>query len=420
MLSVIKSLIPKSIFRALQPPYHYALAFIGALAYRFPSRKLTVIGVTGTKGKSTTIELIGAIFETAGYKTALSNTVRFKVNAESTPNRYKMTMPGRFFMQKFLRQAVKAGCTHAVIELTSEGAVQYRHKFIELDALVVTNIAPEHIESHGSYENYVAAKLSLAESLAYSSKPRRLLVVNKDDKEALRFLSTKNVEKHTYSLKDAESHRTYENGIEFKWRGEHIKSLLRGTFNIYNMLAAAACAQYCDISQQHIAGALSKFPGVPGRMEKIDEGQNFEVIVDYAHTPESLEAVYQTFEDKRKICVLGNTGGGRDKWKRPKMGGIVSRHCDEIILTNEDPYDEDPRAIVDEMAKGMDKTPQIIMDRREAIAAALSKAAAGDVVLITGKGTDHFIMGPRGEKTPWSDAEVAREEVKKLLHARTA
>ncbi|HYF29045.1 MAG TPA: cyanophycin synthetase, partial [Candidatus Paceibacterota bacterium] len=147
--------------------------------------------------------------------------------------------------------------------------------------------------------------------------------------------------------------------------------------------------------------------------ERIEEGQGFQAVVDYAHTPDSLAALYSAYPG-RKICVLGNTGGGRDTWKRPEMGRIADEACDEVILTNEDPYDEDPRAIVEAMAAGMKRAPKIIMDRREAIGAALSLARPGDAVLITGKGTDPYIMEANGKKTPWSDAAVVREELKKL------
>ncbi|MBX4191957.1 hypothetical protein KW798_00510, partial [Candidatus Parcubacteria bacterium] len=166
MKSFLKKILPVPVLGA----YHFLLAQVGALIYGFPSRTLFVIGVTGTKGKSTTTELINAILREAGYKTAVASTIHFTIGHESEPNLFKMTMPGRFFLQRFLRKAVSKGATHAVIEMTSEGAKQFRHKGIDLDALVFTNLAPEHIESHGSLENYVAAKLSIAKNMETSSK----------------------------------------------------------------------------------------------------------------------------------------------------------------------------------------------------------------------------------------------------------
>src|SRR3989344_2757002 len=410
MLRAIKKLIPKPLFQL----YHYKLALLGAIVNRFPSRKLFVIGVTGTKGKSSTTEILNAILEEAGYKTALSNTIRFKIGDSSEPNMYKMSMPWRFFMQFFLARAAKAGCTHAIIEITSEGARQFRNKWIDLDALIFTNLSPAHIESHGSYEKKRDMKVAIARALEKSHKPKKYIVVNADDPEAFRFLYIKADKKVTYSLKDAEPYEVSQNGFKFNWRGGEIKSPLTGVFNIYNTLAAATCASEIGINDATIRKTIETFSEIKGRVERVNidgAGQNFDVIVDYAHTIDSLEKLYQAFPDQRKICVLGNTGGGRDTWKRPGMAKIADKYCDHIILTNEDPYDEDPIKIVNEMKTAITAKPcEIIMDRRAAIARALSLARAGDAVLISGKGTDPFIMGPRGAKLPWSDAEVAREE----------
>jgi UDP-N-acetylmuramoyl-L-alanyl-D-glutamate--2,6-diaminopimelate ligase len=385
----------------LRAIYHYLWAVAGALWYRFPSRSLYLVGITGTKGKTTTTELVNAILEEAGYKTALSSTLRFKIANESKPNLKKMSMPGRGFLQKFLRQAQAAGCTHVVLEMTSQGVPQFRHKFIDLDALIFTNLAPEHIDSHGSYENYRAAKLAIAESLAHSSKPRKLLVVNADDKEADKFLAIKGPEKVTFSLAKQPSYTS--------------ASQLIGDFNKYNILAAGTFANAIGISDEVIIRAVQKFKGVQGRMEQV-LGAPFQIIVDYAHTPDSLEAVYQAFPNQRKIAVLGGTGGGRDKWKRPVMGALAEKYCDQIFFTDEDPYDENPETIVNEVVGGVkDKNKyQIIMNRREAIAAALRAARPNDVVLITGKGTDPYIMRAHGTKEPWSDYKVAQEELTKI------
>ena len=416
ILYKIKKIIPTGLIEKLRPIYHYKLAFLGALIYRFPSRRINVVAVTGTKGKTSVVEITGALLEEAGYKVALASTLRFKIGDKSENNLFKMTMPGRFFLQKFLRSAVRAGCQYAVIEMTSEGAKQYRHKFIELDALIFTNLAPEHIESHGSYGEYVKAKLKIAKALEKSKKPRRILVVNQDDAEAPKFLEAKVPEKYTYSLKDAEPFVLQKEGLEMTFGGEKIKSHLSGVFNIYNMLGAAIYAKSQNISAEILKSALEKFKGIRGRVERIDEGQDFTVIVDYAHTPDSLEKLYEAFQNQKKICVLGNTGGGRDKWKRKEMAKIAEKHCSEIILTNEDPYDEDPKAIVDEMKNAIKETPvEIIMDRRQALNEATKRAKTGDAVLITGKGTDPYIMGPKGAKTPWSDSAVAHEELRKIL-----
>ena len=385
--------------KILRHIYHYLFAYASAIWYHSPSRELYIVAVTGTKGKTTTTELVSAILEKAGYKTAISSTLRFKIADKSNANLKKMTMPGRGFLQKTLRQAVKAGCTHAVLEMSSEGAAQFRHKFIDLDALIFTNLTPEHIESHGSYENYVKAKLGIAHSLVVSPKPNKILIVNTDSAEANLFLSTKVSKKATYNLKQAEL-----------WM-----EILPGKFNLYNVLAAITFARTLGIDEKIIRQAIGNFKTVRGRMENVSQ-TNFDVIVDYAHTAESLKQVYETYPNRRKLCVLGGTGGGRDTRKRPIMGGLADTYCDQIFLTDEDPYDEDPEKIINDVASGIKNKSKmkIIIDRREAIATAIKAAKPTDVILITGKGTDPCIMGPKGTQTPWNDAEVAKDELAKV------
>ncbi len=412
ILRTIKNIVPEWILNIVLPTYHFVLAFISALVYWFPSRRVTVIGITGTKGKTSTTEILSAILEEAGYKTAVAGTLRFKIGNEVTENKYKMTMPGRFFLQRFMRKAQKAECQFVILEMTSQGVLQSRHRFISLDALIFTNLAPEHIEAHGSYENYRDAKLKLAKLLERSRKKSRAMISNVDDKEGERFLSVRVPYKYPYSLKDAEPYTLLKDGSEMTVDETPIHTHLAGAFNIYNMLAAIRCAQHFGVTIQSAKDALENFKGIRGRLEYIDEGQDFNVIVDYAHTPDSLEKVYEVFQTSKKICVLGNTGGGRDKWKRKEMAKIAEKHCSTIILTNEDPYDENPQDIVDEMARAISIPKyRIIMDRREAIKEAINIAETGDTVLITGKGTDPYIMGPNGTKMDWDDAMVAREEL---------
>jgi len=420
-----RKIIPKKIFKAAQPAYHWLMAFLSALIYRFPSRKIFVLGVTGTKGKTSTVEIISAILEEAGYKTAVASSLRFKINKEFQKNEHKMTMPGRFFTQKFLRKAVKEKCRYALLEMTSEGAAQHRHKFIELNALVFTNLAPEHIESHGSFENYRNAKLKLFKALGKSKTKNKIIIVNEDDKNADYFLNFDVPQKIKYGLKNLESYELKSDGIDFQINGQKISSKLYGEFNLYNILAAIAFAKSQNIEAGTIKKAIEKFSGIEGRMEEIkleplDSArgeQNFNVIVDYAHTPDSLEKVYKVFQNTRKICVLGSAGGGRDKWKRPEMGKIAATHCDEIILTNEDPYDENPATIIEEIEAGFSqiRNYEKILDRREAIKKALELAQTGDTVIITGKGAEPWLMGPNGTKIKWDDREIVREELKKIL-----
>ncbi|OGC88755.1 hypothetical protein A2419_03280 [Candidatus Adlerbacteria bacterium RIFOXYC1_FULL_48_26] len=412
---MIRDLIPKRVIGW----YHLLFAYAGAVVCRFPSKKLFVIGVTGTKGKSTTSELVRTLLAANGHKVALASTVQFKIGDQSEPNLFKMTMPGRAYLQKFLRKAVDAGCTHAVIEMTSEGARQFRHKGIELDALIFTNLQPEHIESHGSMEAYVAAKLKLAQHLEESKKRPRYIVANVDDRYGETFLNI-DVEHHLpFSLQDAQPYTVDDTSVRFVYKGGTLFTApMPGLFNLRNILAAITLCDALGVPQNVMRKALEHVPAVAGRAESVECGQDFRVVVDYAHTPDSLEALLEAYKGKDIICVMGSTGGGRDQWKRPQMGKIADERASAAILTNEDPYDEDPNKIVNEIASGfVVHKPQVILDRREAIAAALRLAHKGSVVLITGKGTDPYIMGPRKSKQEWSDRKVAEEELQKLLNA---
>ncbi len=412
-----KRLIPISILKAIQPLYHYVLALLGAVIYQFPSKEITIIGVTGTKGKSSVVEILNAILEADGKRTAVSGTIRFKIGEKSERNLYKMTMPGRFFVHRFLREAVNAGCEVAIMEMTSEGVRQYRHKFIHLDALVFTNLSPEHIESHGSYEKYIAAKLELAKALEVSKKRPRFMIANSDDDHGQKFLDAKVEYTLPYGLSDLELHNLNKDDISLVIEGSTIRVPLIGLFNVYNCLAAITAARAFGVPLKTIHTALSNLPPIKGRVElfKSPKGADRKItaVVDYAHTPDSLEKLYKAFEKETKIAVLGNTGGGRDKWKRPEMGRLAGEYCSRVIFTNEDPYDEDPLKIVEEMSRGIDDESKftIIMDRRKAIRTALEEAPNGSVILISGKGTDPYIMGPHNIKTPWSDAKVVQQEM---------
>ncbi|OGJ56598.1 hypothetical protein A2635_00595 [Candidatus Peribacteria bacterium RIFCSPHIGHO2_01_FULL_51_9] len=432
---IIESILPESVLSA----YHFALPHLAAVLFGFPSRKFLVIAVTGTKGKSSVSEMINAILEEAGHKTALINSIRFKIAEKEERNLTRMSMPGRFFIQRFLHDARVAGCTAVILEMTSEGARQHRHRAIDLDALVFTDLAPEHIERHGSYEAYADAKFSIGLQLARSKKNPRVIVANADDEQSARYLALPVEKRVSFSLSRQNPWEAGERGGHFTFEGEKITIHLPGEFSLKNALAACSLAHALGIDTATIARSLGKIQKIPGRGERIDEGQAFTVVVDYAHTPDSLRALYDAYAaprlgsrpsheatagtagPKRKlICVLGNTGGGRDTWKRPVMGKIAYDTCDEVILTNEDPYDEDPRAIVDQMAAGMSASGgepsklTITIDRREAIHEALTRAKASDVVLISGKGTDPCICVENGKKIPWSDAAVAREELRRL------
>lgn len=420
LLDFFKRWLPKSVLNSVRPPYHYLLAYLAALYYRHPSREIMVIGVTGTKGKSSVTELMARVLSQSGYKVASLSTIAFTINGEAERNLFKMTMPGRFFVQSFLRRAVNAGCTHAVIEMTSEGARQFRHRFIEIDALIFTNLTPEHIESHGSFAAYKAAKLSIAAAVANSTKRPRYLVANVDDEHGQAFLNYEVEHRLPYSIKDMSLYSLHKDSVSLVFGDTTIRVPLVGLFNVYNVLAVITLAKQLGLSLSDIDKALRNLPPIRGRVEQFSSPKTapkqITAVVDYAHTPDSLEKLYQAFPNVVKVCVLGNTGGGRDTWKRPEMGALAERYCEQVILTNEDPYDEDPRSIVEAMRDGMtdQSKVEIIMDRRLAIRTAIKNCPPGGYVIVSGKGTDPYIMGPRGSKLVWSDAAVVKEELAAL------
>lgn len=421
----MKRFIPGFILRG----YHFILAFVAALWYRFPSRKLVVVGITGTNGKSTVVHLVHEIFHEAGYKVASVSSLRFKIGGEETRNTLKMTMPGRFFMQRFLRKAADERCDIAIVEVTSEGIRQFRHSFIDFDTAAFTNVTPEHIESHGSFEKYRATKVKLFEAVANSRKRGRTIILNGDDPSCEEFIKTQKSDAWIYGLKDLSAwqkfgptvvpsgHTIGEKEMRFFYSGTDFTLHMQGEFNLYNALCALTIGLSRGVEPKLIRSAFEKISLVPGRLEIVLEPPQavYSVIVDYAHTPDALQKVYKTLKkpNKKLICVLGGTGGGRDKWKRPEMGKIADEYCDEIILTNEDPYDEDPRSIVDEVAEGIQKKkPHIIIDRKDAIEKAMSMASADDTVVITGKGAEPLMALEGGKKIPWDDREVVREVFK--------
>ncbi|OGF61491.1 hypothetical protein A2662_00700 [Candidatus Giovannonibacteria bacterium RIFCSPHIGHO2_01_FULL_45_33] len=409
VLRLIKKIIPKPVFRFFQPYYHRALAEAAMIIYGFPSQKMKVIGVTGTNGKTTFVHLLSAILEEAGEPVASVSSLRFKiftrpdlgVKNDEWKNTLKMTMPGRFAVQKFLRKAANAGCKYAVLEVTSEGIKQFRHKGIKFYMAILTNVTPEHIESHGTFENYRAAKAELF-------REAKIHILNGEDPSIEYFIKIPSGEKVIYSEKDLPK--------DFNLK-------LLGRFNAENAVAAYHAARILGVDREIIKKVLESFENIPGRVEFIQHGP-FSAVVDYAHTPDALEKVYETLRGvtaNKMICVLGSAGGGRDKWKRSEMGKIAAKYCDSIILTNEDPYDEDPKKIIADVEKGVlfswssqTMKYQIIIDRREAIGTALNSAEQGDTVIVTGKGTEPWMMGPNGTKTPWDDREVVREELKKI------
>ena len=383
---MLKESIKKIIPDFLLSSYHYFLSWMGAFLYGFPSCKLIVIGVTGTSGKSTVVELTARIFEEARFKVASLSSIKFKIGHKEWENKLKMTMPGRMKLQRFLKQAIKAGCKYMVLEVTSEGIKQFRHKFIDFDVAVLTNLSPEHIEAHGSFEKYRAAKAKLFQ------QTKKIHIINIDDKNAEYFLKIPAKQKIKYGIND-------KNLLP-----EHFNLL--GRFNLYNAITATKIAMSQRVSLEVCKRALEKVKGIPGRMEIVIK-EPFTVIIDYAHTPEALKKVYKTLSGRRMVCVLGACGGGRDKWKRPVLGKIAAEYCQEAIITNEDPYDENPMEIIEQVIGNTNARK--VLDRRQAIGQALKLAQPGDIVIITGKGSEPWMCIKGGKKIPWDDRQMVKD-----------
>jgi len=417
--------------------YHLFLAWLGAVRYSFPSRKLFVIGVTGTKGKSTTIELINAILEAAGKKTALVSTVRYKIAGESHRNTTGMSMPGRFFLQKFLRQAAHAGSKYAILEVTSQGLAQNRHRFIDFDTAVWTNLHPEHIESHGSFAAYRAIKVNFFRYVAeHSRKKNKTFFINEHDLSKRHFFDAVigrraglPAGKQTYFVSREEFIRKELNGGK-----ESIGDWLAADFNLENAAFATMVGYSLGISWPIIQKALAAFTGIPGRMEYVCRTP-YAVVVDYAHTPESLEGFYKAIRTDmgahgnargKIIAVLGSAGGGRDKWKRPVLGKIAGRYAGAVILTSEDPYDDDPVKIAAEIEDGVKEACRenkgcavmTILDRRKAIFTAVKMASAGDTIALTGMGSEATLSLAHGKKIPWDERKIAEEAIRMRLQTK--
>jgi len=401
VLDIGRKLIPRSIFKFTQPYYHGFLSILGGIFYGFPSKNLKIIAVTGTKGKSTVVYMTTRIFEKAGIPVASIGSLGFKIKDKTWPNSLKMTMPGRMKLQKFLYNAKKSGAKYVILEATSEGLAQNRLAGINVNCAVFTGIHKEHIESHGSFENYLQAKQKLF------FKTNAIHIINIDDKHSKDFIEIKSDQKITFGMQEGDVNQ----------KDTELKLKLVGNFNIYNGLAALAISKAYGINPKEAKNELEKIEKVPGRMEFIKKGQPFDVVVDYAHTPDSLEKVYQTLkkDNSKLVCVLGAAGGGRDKWKRSSFGRIAEKYCDEIVLTNEDPYDENPEEILQEIVSGfsnLNNGYNLIINRQDAIKKALSLAKKDDTVIITGKGSETSMAVSNNKKIQWSDKAVVEEFLK--------
>lgn len=421
--------------------YHYCVALAGALWYGFPAKKMIVIGVTGTKGKTTAANFIWACLMAGGHKTGMIGTANIRIGERECLNSYHMTMPGRFTIQKLMAEMVKSGCTFCIVETSSEGVLQYRHVGVTYDIGVFTNLTPEHLPSHGgSFDTYKAAKgvmfaaLSSYRKIIDGKTIERVIIANNDSEHADYYLHFAADRKITFAMSNsadvvADHIRETEDGVDFEIAHTSFTLRILGKFNIANALPAIIIARLFDVDDRAIGRGLNDLRVIPGRMEQIGGGQQFVVLVDYAHEKQSITNVLQTANAMKRpgaktIILLGAEGGGRDKAKRPVMGELAATLADCVVVSNVDPYEDDPTQIAEDIAVSAEKFGKIrnknlfvTEDRREGIRKALSLAHEHDIVLITGKGAEQsIIIG--GKSFPWDDRDVVREELHHLLRTQ--
>jgi len=409
--------------------YHRLVAILAAVYYRFPADKMTVVGITGTKGKTTTTNLIANILKVAGYQAGMASTVNFQIGHNRWINDSKQTTPKPFRLQKLLRRMVNAGCKYAVLEVSSHAITQSRIWGINFDVAVVTNAANDHLEYHGGFNSYLATKGRLFEKVSTGRRKfgvPKILVVNSDDEHFSFFNQYVADRKISYGIKGG---TIYANDIKKGPEGVHfvlkvpnnqiaVELKLPGEFNVSNALAASSVALSLQVPIEKIKEGLEESSVIAGRCEHVRVGQKFDVIVDYAHTTESLRhllKLYKGLTPGRLFAVFGATGD-RDRVKRPLMGGVANQLADYIILTNDDPFNEQPWDIIEEIAKGVPRQEGHafwkIMDRKEAIRLALTLAREGDTVVCAGMGAeDVLVIG--NKRIPWNEKKIIEELLKR-------
>ena len=443
IMRFIKKLLPQS-FKNL---YHLAQAILASFWYGNPSRKIRVIGVTGTDGKTTTVQMIAKILEKANRKVAVASTINFMINGKEEKNLSHYTTESPFALQKFIRQAVDNDCEYLVLETSSHALDQHRAWGVPYAVAVITNVTREHLDYHKTMEKYRAAKRELFKNVAKqisvishqpasSADRSSVIVVNAEMERPAEFLNFDVSKKFVYSVKgnrlpmtDDRLQYVYAEKIElginyskFKIQNSKFTLNIPGLFNIENALAATCVAIGEGIDLAQASEALSEIKGVVGRMEAVANEIGANILVDFALTPNALEKLYGLLASVKKptakiIAILGSCGD-RDQGKRPLMGEIVAKYADIVILTNEEPYHEEPQAIIDQIFAGIkNKTENEnlwrILDRREAIAKALSLANKDDIVCITGMGNfETMVVGD--QKLQWNDKQVIQEELGKM------
>lgn len=441
MLHKLKQFIPEPLLSV----YHFVLAKLAVLLYNNPSKKLIVIGVTGTNGKSSTTQFVAQLLTEMGKKVGYTTTAGFSIAGREIENRMKMTMPGRFYLQRLLRDMVRAGCTHAVIETSSQGLIQFRHIGLNYDVAVFTNLTPEHIEAHGGFDAYKKAKGILFEHL--TNRPRKtikgklipkVIVANTDDEHAsyyLEFSADKYIT-FSWSGKPSENHLvgSYKkqtlNETLISVNKEETQLFLHAAFQHKNALAAIATVVGVGESLHETIKAVHALKPIAGRFEFINAEQPFLVIVDYAYEPYAIQALLdgvKALRPKRIIGVHGSAGGGRDIARRHPIGFMAGTQEDVVVVTNEDPYDENPRKIIEDVAQGVKDAGKkegvdlfLVDSRIDGIYQAIAEAKEGDIVILTGKGSDPVMAVENGKSIPWSDKEAALLALSRLGYTKHA
>ncbi len=437
--NLLKAIMPPFLLKSLRPIYHGAAAFIASIYFGQPSKKMVVVGVTGTAGKSTTVQMLSKILNQSGKKTGFITTISFFDGNEEFLNKHGLSMPGGWLLQKQLKQMLRNGSGYAVVECTSEGLAQNRHIGVDFDMALFTNLSQAHIEAHGNFEIYKRAKQKLFAALkmkpAKKILPNKIIGVNLDDPYWEQFASfpvnrtfgiTTNQEKHSTVQKIFVAQRVSTQKIGFYLQGIDFNIPLAGQFNLYNALLATAAANELGIKLEAASLALSNFDKIRGRMELVPNNLGFKIIVDYGCEPASFEAALKAAKNlphKKLIHVFGSTGGHRDVTKRFFFGQTSAKFSDSIIVTNDDVYDSDPNAIAQDVELGIKNQElwkgeyEVILDRREAIAKALVLAKKDDLVLITGKGSEQFLVLAGNKRIEWDDVETVNEELKKISNS---
>lgn len=427
---IVKKIIPTSLFEVIEPYGHLAEAIILGAKNGFPARGIKVIGVTGTNGKTSTCYMIHQMLVNAGYNVGLMTTVGYGVNEDIKPQMEHMTTVSVGLLNKRIKQMKEQGIEWLVLETTSHALAQNRVWGIPYSIVAMTNVTHEHLDYHKTFERYRDAKRKLFKLANQNKRGLRVGVINAEDPSCELFKSdiknpiTYGIKKGDFRAVDV---KLASNGVSYRLKTKDqeydIECHLPGSFNVYNSMAAAAVGISIGLNKEQIEQGITKLKGVEGRMNTIDEGQDFSVIVDFAHTPDSFEKLFKDIKPvvKGKLIVMFGSAGRRDVAKRGVQGKLAGKYADEVIVTEEDDRDIDGNEIMDQIAKGAESEGKIrnknlflVLDRTEAIAFTLSRASSNDTVLLLGKGHEKTIERSDGEH-PWNELETTRKALRKLL-----